>query len=133
MTHSKEQIEDHAIRAQSRPELCETRTPSDHDFGVLLALADAARRFSMRRGREFVRPMDIGGNARRNVSAALARLEKLALVVSRPRDLAYSVPHPSRIHREYKITDAGFAAAQDFDSRINSSLTCRHTEKEAEK
>jgi hypothetical protein len=102
---------------------CIARVPSDEDLGVLVALAEAARRFRIGREREFVRPMDVAKGS----SKSLERLEKLGLAVCRPRDLKYSaVLHPSRVHREYKITEAGLAAARDYDSRINSSLTCSH-------
>jgi hypothetical protein len=118
-------------RDQLLAEPCAMRTPNDHDLGVLVSLAAAARRFGIGRGREFVRPMDIGGSARRHISASLARLEKYHFVLSRPRALKYSaILYPSRVTLEYKITEAGLVAAQNFDSRVNASITCSHIEKD---
>jgi hypothetical protein len=127
----KGEVVKNSTRGHSLAEPCEIRTPNDHDLGVLVSLAAAARRFGIGRGREFVRPMDIGGSARRHISASLARLEKYDFVLSRPRALKYSaILYSSRVTLEYKITAAGLAAAQNFDSRVNSSLTCSHIEKE---
>ena len=116
-------------RDQLLAEPCEIRTPNDHDLGVLVSLAAAARRLSMfnRRGREFVRPMDVG----KSTSASLARLEKHGLALSRPRALKYSESlYSSRVTLEYKITEAGLVAAQNYDSSVNSTLTYSHIEKE---
>jgi hypothetical protein len=127
VNESKERIVGNSTRTQSPTEPCAIRTPNDQDLGVLVSLAAADRRFSIGRGREFVRPMDIG----KSTSASLARLEKHSLVFSRPRGLKYSAMlHPSRVTREYKITEAGLATAKIFDSRVNASITCSHIEKE---
>jgi len=118
-----------STRDQLPAEPCAIRTPNDYDLGVLVSLAAADRRLSLfkRRVQEFVRPMDIGKRS----SSSLARLEKHGLVFSRPRGLKYSAMlYPSRVSREYKITAAGLAAAQNYDSRINARLTYSHIEEE---
>ena len=116
-----------STRDQSLAEPSALRTPNDHDLGVLVSLASAARRFSIGRGREFVRPMDVG----KSTSASLARLEKHGLALSRPRALKYSESlYSSRVTLAYKITEAGLAAAQNYESRINTSLTYSPIEKD---
>ena len=116
-----------STRDQLLAEPCAIRTPNDHDLGVLVSLAAAVRRLSLfnRRGREFVRPMDVG----KSTSASLARLEKHGLALSRPRALKYSESlYSSRVTLEYKITEAGLAAAKNYERRINTSLTYSHIE-----
>ena len=109
-----------STRNQLLAEPCAIRTPNDQDLSVLVSLAAAARRFSIGRGKDFVRPMDVG----KSTSASLARLEKHGLALSRPRALKYSENlYSSRVTLEYKITEAGLVAAQNYDRRLNASLT----------